>query len=99
LLTPALTTHTPNARLRTSRQLWNVSERAESVTADCYAYTVGPDALVVTTSRGSSSKVVHDACEVVLEEGSALMRTGLAGMQDVLDFKQVSALTGHTAAY
>lgn len=66
-----------------------MTERPETVTADCYSYSVGPDVLVVTTNRGSSPHNADKSCSVVLPEASQLMRNGLAGLQDVLDFKQV----------
>jgi hypothetical protein len=83
-------------RLRTSRQLWNVTERHANVTSHCYAYTVGPDTLVVTTNRGSGSasssspaRSEQQTCDITLPEGSQLLRTGLPGLQDVLDAAQV----------
>lgn len=76
-------------RLRTSRNLWNITERQETVTEDCYSYTVGADVLVVLTNRGSNLGNATKTCSVQLPASSQLMRKGLASLQDVLDFNQV----------
>lgn len=76
-------------RLRTSRNLWNITERQEMVTEDCYSYTVGADVLVVLTNRGSNLGNATKTCSLQLPASSQLMRKGLTAMQDVLDFNQV----------
>lgn len=76
-------------RLRTSRKLWNVTERQETVTEDCYSYTIGTDLLVVLTNRGSNLGNATKTCTVTLPASSQLLRKGLTGVQDVLDFQQV----------
>jgi hypothetical protein len=81
-------------RLRTSRNLWNITERQETVTEDCYSYTVGADVLVVLTNRGSNLGNATKTCSVQLPASSQLMRKGLAALQDVLDFNQVNPQLG-----
>jgi len=76
-------------RLRTSRKLWNVTERSETVTADCYSYTLGADTLVVLTNRGSNLGNATKTCSMVLPENSQLLAKGLTSLQDVLDATQV----------
>jgi hypothetical protein len=83
-------------RLRTSRKLWNITERDESVTEDCYSYTIGSDLLVVLTNRGSNLGNATKTCSITLPANSPLLRKGLTGVQDVLDFQQV--LIGLTKA-
>jgi hypothetical protein len=78
-----------HCRLRTSRKLWNVTERHAAVSADCFSYTLGPDLLVVLTNRGSNLGNATKACSVVLPSSSQLLHKGLAAVQDVLDFTQV----------
>lgn len=78
-------------RLRTARKLWNVTERHETVTADCYSYTLGPDLLVVMTNRGSNLGNATKTCSVKIPEGSQLMLKGIINLQDVLDSTQVGS--------
>lgn len=85
-------------RLRTSRKLWNITERHETVTEDCYSYTLGADTLVVLTNRGSNLGNATKTCSITLPANSQLMRKGLTGVQDVLDFQQVSPLASNPSA-
>lgn len=50
---------------------------------------MGADVLVVLTNRGSNLGNATKTCSVQLPANSQIMRKGLAGMQDVLDFSQV----------
>jgi hypothetical protein len=76
-------------RLRTSRKLWNITERHEAVTEDCYSYTLGTDMLVVLTNRGSNLGNATKKCSIALPASSMLLQRGVAALQDVLDFSQV----------
>lgn len=89
-------------RLRTQHELWRQPHGDVAATADCYAFTRGPQVLVVLTNAGSSrlehggsnsggSKAGQRQCSVVLPEGFSMLRGGLGGVRDVLQGGQVRA--------